>query len=47
MAMGGLGRWVPPWLAGTRLLALGLGAFEHQLGGPLTGSSPGVPPLLY
>jgi hypothetical protein len=25
--------WTPPWLAGTRLLALGLGAFEHRLGG--------------
>jgi hypothetical protein len=46
-AMGGLGRWAPPWLVDTWLLALDLGAFEHRLGGPLVGSSPGAPPLLY
>jgi hypothetical protein len=32
-AMGGSGHWTPPWLPSTRLLALGLGAFEHRLGG--------------
>jgi hypothetical protein len=31
--MGGSGRWASPWLALTWLLALGLGAFEHRLGG--------------
>ena len=45
VAMGGLGHWVPPWLVGTRLLALGLGAFELRLGSSLAGSSLGVPPL--
>ena len=46
-AMGGLGHWALPWLAGTQLPALGLGAFEHRLSDPLAGSSPGAPPLLY
>jgi hypothetical protein len=29
-AIGGLGRWAPPWSAGTRLPTLGLGAFELE-----------------
>ena len=45
--MGGSGHWASPWLAGTWLPSLGLGAFEHRLDGPLAGSLPGAPPLLY
>ena len=45
VAMGASGHWVPPWLAGTRLPTLGLGAFEHRLSDSLASSSSGIPPL--